>query len=101
MVHGSTRIGTDEEKKDGEKKNDAPVKPLAETDPAKDRQNRLADLDKQVAELNARFDGWTFVLPAYKYANFTKPIADLLKPVEAKPDAKSDPKKGMPKAAKQ
>lgn len=84
----------DAEKKDGEKKNDAPVKPLAETDPAKDRQNRLADLDKQVAELNARFDGWTFVLPAYKYANFNKPLADLLKPLEAKPDAKSDAKKG-------
>jgi len=83
--------------KDGEKKDDAPIKPLAETDPAKDRENRLADLDKQVAELNARFDGWTFVLPAYKYANFNKSLADLLKPVEEKGDARAKP--GANKAA--
>jgi hypothetical protein len=91
-----------DEKKDGDKKDDAPVKPLVESDPAKDRENRLADLDKQVAELNARFDGWTFVLPAYKVAAFDKSLADLLKPVDVKPaDAKSKPdeKKGVRKAA--
>lgn len=92
----------DAQKADGDKKDDAPIKPLAETDPAKDRENRLADLDKQVAELNARFDGWTFVLPAYKYAAFDKSLADLLKPVDAKPaDAKASPavKKIAPKPA--
>ena len=59
----------------------------------------LADLDKQVADLNARFDGWTFVLPAYKYAAFDKSLADLLKPVAAKADAngKPDKKKTAPK----
>jgi len=82
--------------KDGDAKDEAPVKPLAETDPDKDRENRLADLDKQVADLNARFDGWTFVLPAYKYANLDKPLADLLKPVEAKA---GDAKKAASKSA--
>ncbi len=62
----------------------APIKPLAETDPAKDREHRLAELNRQVAELNARFEGWTFVLPAYKYASLNKTMADLLKPVESK-----------------
>lgn len=91
-----------DDKKEGDKKDDAPVKPLVETDPAKDRENRLADLDKQVAELNARFDGWTFVLPAYKVAAFDKSLGDLLKPVDVKPaDAKSKPeeKKGVRKTA--
>jgi len=89
----------DVDKKDGDARSDAPVKPLAETDAAKDRENRLADLDKQVAELNARFDGWTFVLPAYKYANFNKSLSELLKPVEPKADTRPDAKKGGPKAA--
>jgi len=89
----------DSDEKDAEKNDDAPIKPLVETDAAKDRENRLADLDKQVAELNARFDGWTFVLPAYKYANLNKSLADLLKPAEAKTDAKSEAKKAAPKAA--
>lgn len=61
---------------------DAPVKPLAVSDPVKDRENRLAALNKEVAELDARFKGWTFVLPAYKYANMDKKLDELLKPVE-------------------
>jgi hypothetical protein len=60
------------------------IKPLAVSDPAKDRDDRLAKLNQEVAALNARFHGWTFVLPAYKYANIDKPLEDLLKPVEEK-----------------
>lgn len=66
------------------KANDAPIKPLAVSDPAKDRDNRLAALHKEVVDLDARFQGWTYVLPAYKYANMDKKLDDLLKPVEDK-----------------
>lgn len=67
---------------EGDKAGEAPVKPLAVTDPAKDRANRLAALGGEVAGMNARFGGWAFVLPAYKYANIDKSMADLLKPLE-------------------
>jgi len=63
---------------------DAPIKPMSVGDPAKDRENRLAALNKEIADLNARFDGWTFVLPAYKYAAINKSLDDLLKPLEDK-----------------
>jgi hypothetical protein len=63
---------------------DTPIKPLAVSDAAKDRENRLAALNREVAELNARFSGWTFVLPAFKYASINKSIDDLLKPLEEK-----------------
>ncbi|HEY0178678.1 MAG TPA: DUF4340 domain-containing protein [Dokdonella sp.] len=67
---------------------DAPIKPLAVSDPAKDRENRFAALNQEVADLAARFDGWTYVLPAYKYASMNKSQDDLLKPLEdKKPDA--------------
>jgi hypothetical protein len=67
--------------------------PLAVSDPAKDHADRIAALNKQVADLGARFNGWTFVLPAYKYANMNKSMSDLLKPVEdKKPPAASKPK---------
>lgn len=62
---------------------DEPVKPLALTDPARDRANRLGALNKQVADLDASFHGWTFVLPAYKYASINKSVEDLLKPLQA------------------
>jgi hypothetical protein len=62
---------------------DAPIKPLSVSDPAKDRENRLAALNQEVADLNARFDGWTYVLPPYKYAAVNKSIDDLLKPLDA------------------
>jgi hypothetical protein len=65
----------------------ADPKPAA-ADPAKDRERKLAALDKEAADLNARFQGWTYVLPAHKYANMNKSIEDLLKPIEdKKPDA--------------
>ena len=80
---------------------EAPVKPSAVADPAKDREEKLAALDKEAADLNARFKNWTFVLPAYKYAAINKSPDDLLKPLEDKKDAskKADVKK--PEAAKQ
>lgn len=66
---------------------DAPIKPLAVGDPAKDREQRLAAIQQEVADLNAHFDGWTFVLPAHKYANIDKSVDDLLKPLEEKKPA--------------
>lgn len=66
---------------------DDPVKPSSIDDPAKDREDRLAAVNREIAALNAHFDGWTFVLPAYKYANIDKPLEDLLKQVEEKKPA--------------
>ena len=64
-------------------------KPLAVTDPAKDRQQKLDALNGEVAALKKTFDGWTFVLPTYKYTDMTKTLDDMLKPLETKkPDAK-------------
>jgi hypothetical protein len=78
--------------------NDAPIKPLAVSDPAKDREMRLAAANKEVADLAAHFDGWTYVLPAYKYANINKSMDDLLKPLDEKKPADAAAKKN-PKAA--
>ena len=44
----------------------------------------MAALKSEVDTLNAAFQGWSFVLPAYKSANMTKTMDDLLKPLEAK-----------------
>jgi hypothetical protein len=67
---------------------DEPIKPLAVSDPAKDHDNRLAAVNKEIADLNARFNGWTYVLPAYKYAAINKSTEDLLKALEtSKPAA--------------
>ncbi len=73
---------------------DAPIKPLSVGDPAKDRDERLAAINKEVADLSAHFDGWTFVLPAHKYANIAKSIDDLLKPLEEKKPAAAAKKGG-------
>jgi hypothetical protein len=73
-----------ESKEADAKSADAPAKPLALTDPAKDRETRLAALNQEVASLGARFKGWTFVVPAHKYANIDKPLDELLKPLEEK-----------------
>jgi hypothetical protein len=78
---------------------DGPIKPLAVSDAGKDRENRLAALNKEVAELNARFGGWTFVLPAYKYANINKSMEDLLKPLEEKKTAPAAAKAPVQKSA--
>jgi hypothetical protein len=70
------------------------AKPLAVSDSAKDREQRLATLDAEVAMLNASFDGWSFVLPAHKASNIDKSMDDMLKPVEAKAPAKPAKGKG-------
>lgn len=78
---------------------EAPIKPLAVTDVAKDHDDRMAALIKEVADLNARFSGWTYVLPPYKYANINKSMDDLLKPLEVKKPAAS-PRNAVPKPGK-
>lgn len=65
------------------------AKPPAVIDPAKDRQDKLDALNKEVAELNKTFAGWSFVLPSFTFGNLTKGMDDMLKPLETKkPDAK-------------
>jgi len=56
--------------------------PLSVTDPAKDRERRLAAVRAEADALQKRFDGWTFVIPAYKYESIAKSQEDLLKPAE-------------------
>jgi hypothetical protein len=87
----SAQAADAESKEADAKAADAPAKPLAPGDPVKDREGRLAALNQEVASLNARFKGWTFVVPAHKAANIDKSLDDLLKPVEEK---KTAPKKG-------
>jgi hypothetical protein len=73
-------------------------KPLAVSDPAKDRDERLKVLNDEVASLNKIFSGWTFVLPSFKFTNIDKTVDDMLKPLEQKkPDAKDAAKPGAPK----
>jgi hypothetical protein len=79
---GGTTAGA--EKPDPAAAAPAPEAPLAVTDPAKDREQRLEALRKEAAELNARFDGWTFVIPNFKYANMNKGMDEMLKPLETK-----------------
>lgn len=57
-----------------------PEAPLAVSDAAKDRDERLAKLRKEIDDLNARFNGWTYVLPNFKFANMNKTVDELLKP---------------------
>jgi hypothetical protein len=63
------------------------AKPLAVSDPAKDRSDKLAALNKEVASLNKTFAGWTFALPAYKFTDMSKGIDDMLKPLPEKKPA--------------
>lgn len=56
--------------------------PLAVSDPAKDRQQRLDALNSELARLKQRFTNWTFALPAYRFSSLDKSLEDLLKPVE-------------------
>ncbi len=73
-------------------------KPLAVSDAAKDRDERLKLLNDEVASLNKTFSGWTFVLPGFKFTNIDKTVDDMLKPLEQKkPDAKDGAKPGAPK----
>jgi hypothetical protein len=65
------------------------AKPLAVSDPAKDRSDKLAALNAEVAQLNKTASGWTFELPAYKFTDMSKNLDDMLKALPAKPEKKS------------
>jgi len=70
--------------------------PLAISDPAKDHADRLALIIREIADLNKLFDGWSFVLPVYKFANINKSMDEMLKPLDdgkGKPDPKNPGKK--------
>lgn len=56
--------------------------PLAVRDPEADRAHRLKQLQDEVAALDARFEGWTFVLPPYKAEPLNKSLEAYLKPKE-------------------
>jgi uncharacterized protein DUF4340 len=90
-------------KADDTKSADAKSDASPPADGAKSTQDTIAALDKEAADLNHRFKGWTFVLPAYKYASLDKSPDDLLKPLDdkknapaKKPDAKAPAKKPAP-----
>ena len=53
--------------------------PTAKFDSAKFRSEKLAELTKQVEEINQRTAGWTYVLVQYKFAGIKKTMADMLK----------------------
>jgi hypothetical protein len=73
------------------------AKPLAVSDPGKDRSDRIAALNKEVAGLNKAFSGWTFALPAYKFTDMRKNLDDMLKPL---PEKKAADKKSAAKSLK-
>jgi hypothetical protein len=77
-----------------------PIAPLAVSDPAKDKAERLKVLNDEVVALNKTFSGWTFVLPSFKFSSIDKSMDDMLKPLEQKkPDAKdagAKPASGKP-----
>jgi hypothetical protein len=72
-------------------------KPLAVSDAAKDREEKLAALNQEIEGLNKTFAGWTFALPGYKFADLTKSMDDMLKPIEPKKPESKDAKAAAPK----
>jgi hypothetical protein len=60
----------------------APQAPLAVSDPAADREQRLAALRDEVVALNARFQERSFQLPSYKAGNLNRELEAYLKPKE-------------------
>ena len=68
-------------------------KPLAVSDATKDRQDKLDALNKEIETLNKTFNGWTFVIPGYKFTDMSKTMDDMLKPLEQK---KADAKDAKP-----
>lgn len=55
-----------------------------------DPQAKLEALDKEVADLDRSFSGWTYVVPAYVYGSMTKTVNDLLQPIKNKKPAAAD-----------
>jgi Domain of unknown function (DUF4340) len=89
--YGQQVVDADKAKGDDKSKAATPTvpQPLSVSDPSKDRDERLAALNKEVETLNKTFSGWTFILPAYKFSSFNKTMDAMLKPLdEKKPDAK-------------
>ena len=70
-------------------------KPLAVSDAAKDRADKLDALNKEIETLNKTFNGWTFAIPSYKYTDMSKSMDDMLKPLEQKKP--EDAKKPAPR----
>lgn len=73
-----------------------PIAPLAVSDPAKDKAERLKVLNDEVVGLNKTFAGWTFVLPSFKFSNIDKSMDDMLKPLETKKPEAKDANKPAP-----
>jgi hypothetical protein len=87
-ITAASKKATDEKGDAAKAAADVP-KPLAVSDSAKDRQDKLDALNKEIETLNKTFNGWTFAIPSYKFTDMSKTMDDMLKPVEAKkPDAK-------------
>ena len=61
--------------------------PAVKFDAAKFRTEKLAELTKQVDDINQRTTGWTYVLVQYKFAGIKKTMADMLKVEGAEPAA--------------
>lgn len=57
------------------------VAPLSVSDPAKDREQRLAQLASETGALSQRFDERVFVIPPYQYAKLDKSQEDFLQPL--------------------
>ena len=60
------------------------AKPPSLVDAGRDAAQRRDAAAKVVADLNRKFAGWTFFVPAYEFANFNKGIDELLKPLPGK-----------------
>lgn len=71
---------TDADKKTASEAPPAPVAPLAVSDAAKDKAERMQKLQQEVSDLNARFQGWVYELPPFSFSNMNRKIDDLLKP---------------------
>lgn len=72
-------VGAGAEDADGEPVA-APEAPASMSDPAADRDRRLAALREEVDALGRRVEGWTFQLPAHVFANINQTRDGLLKP---------------------
>lgn len=72
--------GGNEDEGKGEASDAAEPAPLAVTDAARDREQRLAALRSEVEAMAARTRDKTFVLPAFKAGQLHKALEDYLKP---------------------
>ena len=95
-ITAASKKATDEKTDAAKAAADVP-KPLAVSDAAKDRADKIDALNKEIETLNKTFAGWTFALPSYKFTDMARSMDDMLKPVEAK---KPDSKDAKPPASK-